>query len=160
MPSLATNGENIQIMYTENKETLGSNLTPLQQQRFDLIFPVYGKSAESIVQNVYGKGSKSWSSFLEKMDAMQEAKPHLKGYYNSLYDAFDLNQVYAPGQVIGIVNEVRRQMGLNPYTEKIKIQSEYDFNAIFLVEDVYNDPGEGEKRQLLGYKPVAKVKPE
>jgi hypothetical protein len=146
-------------MFTQ-EEKLGSLLTPMQQQRFDLIFPVYGKSAQNIVLNVYGKGKNSWSSFLERMDSIQEAKPHLKGYYSALYDAFELYQVYSPGQVIGIVNEVRREMRLNPYTEKIKLQSEHDFNAIFLVEDTYNEPIDGEKRQLLGYKPVAKVSPE
>lgn len=140
----------------------GSPLTPLQQQRYDYLFPFYGKHAATIVTNLYGKGKNSWAVFLEKMDTLMEAKPHVKAYYNALYDAFDLNRVYTTGQLIANVNDARRQMSLVPYTERIKSQSEHDFNLIFLVEDVNTDsPVDGVmKKTFFGFKPIAKVTPE
>lgn len=142
-------------------ELNGSKLTTQQQQRYDLLFPIYGKHAAQIVTNVYGKGKSSWSSFLEKMDTIEQAKPHMKEYYDALYDTFEIGKVYSPGQVIGKVNETRREIGLIPYAEKIKIQSEHDFYLLFLVEDSYVSVDENgvDSRVFEGYKPVVRIKP-
>ncbi len=138
-----------------------SELTPIQQQRYDLLFDIYGHNASAIVTNIYGKGSCSWSSFLEKMDAMEQAKKPQKDYYDALYEALPLNDVYRPGQIISITSIVRRQLGLPQYTEKIKAQSENDFSAIFLYKEVPIEvDGDKDKKELKGYKPLVRIKPE
>jgi hypothetical protein len=145
------------------QETSGSQLTPLQQQRYDYLYPIYHESGIEIVRNVYGKGRKSWLAFLDKMNIVLQAKPSLKEYFNALYETFEIGLVYTGGNIIGLVNEARREMGLNPYVEKIKILSEYDFNLVFILEDVYEEVEliEGEiTKVFVGYKPLAKVKPE
>jgi len=145
------------------KETSGSQLTPLQQQRYDFLFLTYGLAGVEIVKNVQGKGRKSWLAFLDKMNIVLQAKPSTKEYYNALYETFQLNEVYTGGQIIGSVNETRREMGLQPYVERIKIQSEYDFNMVFLIEDIYEEEeliGGETTKVFKGYKPIDKVKPE
>ena len=140
-----------------------SDLTSIQQQRYDFLFDIYGHNALDIVTNIYGKGSCSWPNFLEKMDAMEQAKKPLKEYYNALYELFNLYEVYLPGKIISMVASVRRDLGLPPYTEKIKTQSEADFSAIFLYKEkneVQVDEDGSEKKVFLGYQPLAKVKPE
>jgi hypothetical protein len=148
----------------ETQSQVGSvepKLTAIQQQRYDFLFPIYGHSALEIVRNIYGKGKSSWPSFLERMDAVAEAKRHTKEYYNALYETFGIGQIYAPGQVIGDVNDTRRHLGLVPYTEKIKLQSEQDFNLLFLVEDCYEDEATVSGKKILkGYKPVARIMPQ
>jgi hypothetical protein len=150
-------------MQTQSHESLtGSKMTSIQQQRYDYLFPVYGKLAYDIVINIFGKGRNSWPSFLEKMSQVEESKANVKQYYKALYDTFELYEVYTPGQVIGNVNIARKEMGLISHTEKIKRQSEYDFNLVFVVEDHYESLVEDgvEKKKFIGYKPVAKVLPE
>jgi hypothetical protein len=144
------------------KETDGSQLTPVQQQRYDYLYPVYGESASTIVKNLSGKGKKSWASFLERMEQVRQSKPNIKEYYDALYEAFDLNQVYTAGNIIGTVNEARRDLGLIPYTERIKIQSEYDFNLVFLAGDSFEDEEvDGVITKVFkGYIPLARIKPE
>jgi hypothetical protein len=137
-----------------------STLTPLQQQRYDFLFPTYGPHAEPIVRNLYGKGKCSWSSFLEKMAQVCDAKSNKKEYFEALYEVFSLGEIYSSGEIIGAVNEVRRDLGLSLYTEKIKIQSEYDFNLVFVVQDMYEPREDSVKKTITGYMPVAKVLPE
>jgi hypothetical protein len=146
-------------MQNQSQELTYSGLTPLQQQRYDYLFPIYGKHAAEIVTSIYGKGKNSWASFLEKMDAIDQAKPHVKEYYDALYDTFQIGKVYQPGQIIGNVNEARRELGLIPYTEKIKIQSEHDFYLLFLVEDSYVSSEDGGTKTFEGYKPIVRIKP-
>lgn len=149
-------------MQNQSHEFSNSKLTSLQQQRYDFLFPMYGKLASDIVTNIFGKGKNSWPSFLEKMSQVEESKAHVKEYYKALYDTFELYEVYTPGQIIGNVNLARKEMGLISYTEKIKRQSEYDFNLVFVVEDHYESLVEDgvEKKKFIGCKPVAKVLPE
>jgi hypothetical protein len=137
-----------------------AKLTAVQQQRYDYLFPIYGRTAASIVTNIYGKGKNSWASFLEKMDLVMEAKAFTKEYYNALYDTFVIGEAYPPGQIIGDVNDTRRQLGLVPYTEKIKLQSEHDFNLVFIVEEILESSVDGVlKGKLVGYRPLVKVMP-
>jgi hypothetical protein len=140
---------------------LGVNtlFTPLQQQRYDFLFPMYGPLSGDIVTNLHGKGKYSWTTFLEKMNAVEQAKAHVKEYYKALYEAFALYKVFTSGQIIGIVNEVRRDMRLIQYTEKIKLQSEHDFNLVFVVVDQYKEVEieSGMAKEFVGYKPVAQV---
>jgi hypothetical protein len=146
-------------MINQVLELSSSKLTPIQQQRYDFLNSMYGEHAADIVRNIYGKGKYSWNTFLEKMDAVEQAKAHIKEYYKSLYDTFELYEVYTGGNIIGKVNEARRDMGLLPYTEKIKLQCEHDFFLVFVVKDHYEAKlVDGiEKKELVGYVPVAKV---
>lgn len=137
-----------------------ADLTPIQQQRYDLLFEIYGYTTASIVTNIHGKGANSWPNFLEKMDAMEQAKKPLKDYYEALYDVFELYGTYTPGQIIGNVATVRRQLGLPQYTERIKAQSENDFSAIFLYKELSEKQAEDgkERKVFLGYQPLARIK--
>lgn len=140
----------------------GSKLTPIQQQRYDSIFPVYGEVSTQIVKMLTGRGRNSWQAFLDKMEYYRKAKTVEKEYYNGLYETFEIGVLYQPGQCVGNVSEVRREMELAPYTDKIKIQSERDFFMIYVVEEVY-ETGlvNGEPKKVLkGYRPLIKVKPE
>lgn len=138
-----------------------SQLTSMQHQRYDFLFPFYGENAKAIVKHLYGKGKSSWASFLEKMDLVRESKSNKKEYFEALYEAFPLGEVFKSGEIIGRVNEVRRDLGLSLYTDKIKIQCEYDFNLVFVVKDVYQpEENDDVKKTFQGYQPVARVLPE
>jgi hypothetical protein len=142
-------------------EPTSSKLTAIQQQRYDYLFPIYGPSAIDIVTNVHGKGKNSWPALLEKQSAIEQAKSHVQGYYDALYETFQIGYVYTPGQIIGNVNEARRALGLIPYVEKIKVQSEQDFFLLFLTQDRYELNTEVSEfaKTFVGYMPVARIKP-
>ena len=147
---------NIQSL-TDNK------LTAIQQQRYDYLYPVYGELSDSIVRSLTGKGRGSWQSFLDKMDIVIRAKAKDREYYDALYEQFPLGELYSPKTILGDVGQVRRDLELNPYYEKMKVQSENDFFLVFVVKEEYQtitgDDGK-EKKVLLGYRPLIKVKPE
>ena len=146
-----------------NDNVTGSQLSSTQKQRYDAIFPIYGEDASLIVKKLSGKSRKSWSAFLQKMHDLMKAKSAELEYYDGLYEAFELGVDYTPSEVIGIVGEVRRDLELDPYVEKIKVQSERDFHKLFVCEDVYDEvvAEDGKiKKKVVGFKPVYKVKPE
>ncbi len=144
-----------------NVQETGSQLTAMQQQRYDLLYPIYGEESEIIVKSLSGKSRGSWQSFLDKMEHVRKAKTSEKEYYAALYESFELNREYTPSEVIGIIGEVRREMGLDLYIDKIKIQSEHDFFLVFVVREVHEEQGEeGKKKKVKGYIPLIKVLPE
>lgn len=144
------------------ESTNDSKLSSVQQQRHDSIVGVYGDASVQIVKTVIGRGRNSWPSFLDKMEHYRKAKSIDKEYYDALYEAFELETLYLPGSVVGNVCEVRREMDLPSYTERIKIQCERDFFLIFVVEDVYEMAiVDGESKKVFkGYKPILRIKPE
>ena len=148
-------------MLVENDNVTGSQLSSTQKQRYDAIFPIYGEDASLIVKKLSGKSRKSWSVFLQKMHDVMKAKSAELEYFEGLYEAFELGVEYTPSEVIGIVGEVRRDLELDPYVEKIKVQCERDFHKLFVCEDVYEEDAEdGKRKKVKGYKPMYKVKPE
>lgn len=140
----------------------GSQLSSMQQQRYDYLYPIYGSKSESIVRKLSGRGRNSWSAFLDKMDHVMRAKSNDKEYYDALYEQFPLNELVQPSSIIGNVGEVRRNLDLSPYRDKLKIRSEHDFFLVFIVEDVYvEEEINGQKvQELKGYKPIIRVMPE
>ncbi len=150
-------------MLVETEIVTGSQLSSTQKQRYDVIFPIYGEGASLIVRSLSGKSRKSWSVFLQKMHDVMKAKSSELAYYDGLYEAFELGIEYSPSEVIGIVGEVRRDLDLDPYIEKIKVQCENDFHKLFVCEDVHDDIAAEDgkiKKKVKGWKPVYKVRPE
>jgi len=139
----------------------GSVLTSVQQQRYDSIYSVYGEISTFIVKALAGRGRNSWQTFLDKMDQVRRAKSVEREYFNALYETFELNLVYPPNEVVGYVAEVRRELELPPYIDKIKIRCEHDFFLVFVVEEAFEEIMVNGviKKVLVGYRPIVRVKP-
>lgn len=114
------------------------------------------------MQSVNGKGKNSWPTFLEKMEQVLKAKATIREYYENLYDSFTIGETYASAEIIAKVAEVRRDLELLPYRERIKALSEQDFIKIFIVEEIYevSESGTVVKKVFKGYKPCIRIKPE
>jgi len=140
-----------------------SGLSSTQQQRYYSLISTYGdKQARQIVVGLTNRGKNSYAAFIDKMEEVQKAKHDEQDYYTSLYEAFELNTFVSLGDVIRGVGDVRRTLELESYKTKLKIRSEADFFRIFIFEEVYESDGkvEGNERTLIGYVPIAKVRPE
>lgn len=138
------------------------DLTAIQQQRYYSLAPIYGDSAIDIVINLTTRGKNSYSDFLDKMHTVIKAKHDANDYYSALYESITLGDTISPGEVIQKVSDVRRELELEPYREKLKIQCEADFFLLFVFEEVHQEETiDGKtKKVLVGYKPLAKVRPE
>jgi hypothetical protein len=142
--------------------TDGEKLTTVQKQRYDYLFPIYGELSYDIARSITGKGKNSWQSFLDKMDIVTRAKSRDKEYYDALYEQFSLGELYTSSDIVGHVGEVRRDLELSPYIDKLKVRSEYDFFLVFMTEDIHDEVTDNGKikKVLKGHKPLIKVKPE
>jgi len=139
------------------------NLSSSQQQKFYTLKPVYGTTAAiNIVANLSDKGKNGYSAFLDKMDAVTKATYEVEAYYDAVYDEFQLNQQVTPGDIILKIAETRRKLELEPYRDKIKLRSESDFFLLFVYKEVRSprtDESGVTKNELVGYIPLARVKP-
>jgi hypothetical protein len=144
--------------------TYVNDLTTTQQQRYYSLISTYGdRQAIEIVQGLTNRGKNSYTTFIDKMEAVVKAKHDEQDYYTALYEAFELNKQVTLGDVIRIVGKVRRNLELDPYKTKLKIRSEADFFGLFVFEEVYKietDSDSNETKTLIGYNPIARVRPE
>lgn len=145
---------------TTDKSTLPStynDLNPRQKQRVDYMQGLIGDKAFELVINLEGRGRNSFESVYNKVTALLNARHEGQRYFDTLYENIDLNKVYTVTHIIGIVAEVRKDLKLPPYLTSPKTHCLNDLFNLFLVKDeVIASP----KRQLVGYRPMVRIKPD
>jgi hypothetical protein len=157
-----------------NTELMGSNepnealtynaLTYMQKQKYDYLKTLIDneKLTLQLVVLIEGRGKNTFDAVVEKIELLNNAKQQEQRYHDALYDNFQTDNTYTSADIISVVSEVRREVGLKPYTSRWKQNCEGDFLTLFIVHDVYSEvEQEGKsKKQLVGYKPVFKLKNE
>ena len=73
---------------------------------------------------------------------------------NALYQAFELDVEYNSDQIIQELSQVRSSLGLAPYAN-VKAASMNDFHRLFINKNITK-----EKRKVIAYKPIFKLRPE
>lgn len=139
-----------------------SELGSTQKHRYNYLLPLFGGQTMTLVPLIEGRGKNSWIKVSEKIDNLIRTSYDEQSYHDALYDTFEIGKTYTPGEVVGVVAEVRRKRGLKPYASRIKINCEADFFNLYIIHDVYTEEEiDGEvKKTLTGYIPMFKLKPE
>lgn len=137
------------------------NLTYIQKQKYDYLFRIYEDIAKTVllVSLIDGRGKNSWNKVYLKIVELETSKSSVQQYQDALYDNYEIDVLYTSSEIIGIVAEVRRDLGLPPYLTRLKINCENDFFNLFIIHDDYSVNSEG-KRKLIGHRPKFKLKPE
>lgn len=144
-----------------NEEAVTFKMSYQQKQRFDYLLPVYGEDkTTSLIMLLEARGRNSWANVHDKIKIVNHATHAVQSYHDMLYDNFEEGKTYSPQQIIGIVADVRRDMDLDPYITRIKYNCEADLFNLFIVQDVYKEVAVDSAivKQLVGYKPVFKLK--
>ena len=143
---------------------LVSDLNSKQLQWFYSLVSRYGSQAKDIVVSLTDRGKNSYPAFVDKMNKVTKAGHEDENYHNALYEAFELNQMVDPFQIIQKVTDVRNDLELEPYKSKLNIRCEADFLNLFVCREEYEEGqdvnGETLKTDVLkGYVPIVRVKP-
>ncbi|WP_017257835.1 hypothetical protein [Pedobacter arcticus] len=135
-----------------------------QKQRYYYLFPIYNDHSVvvNLVLNIQGRGRNSWTNINKKISLLNDSERDIQQYHDAIYDNFEIDEVYSPAETIGIVADVRRDLGLPPYINRLKKFCEEDFFNLFIVDDVFEDiiVGQEVQKKFIGYKPVVRLKPE
>jgi hypothetical protein len=162
---IGLNNSNTQVAGSKlNSVKNAESLTYAQKQRYHYLFPIYNNEeiVIDLVTKIQGRGRNSWTEINKKIELLNSGSREQQQYHDALYDNFEVDQVYSSAQIIGIVAEVRRDLGLDPYINRLKKFCEEDFFELFIVDDVFKAviDGDDAAKVLAGYKPVFKLKPE
>jgi hypothetical protein len=136
------------------------------KQRFAVLRGVYQSDAITLKLTLLldGKGENSYRKVTDKIEDILQADYKNQQYHDALYDAFDLDIQVTAEDIMSTVAAVRRDNGLPAYISSIKTNSLRDFNRLFVVSYVYQAVPIEEtpkvKRQVIGYTPLFKLKPE
>jgi len=147
-----------------------ADLTRLQQQRYAHLNGIYSNHDASLqlVQLLEPKGENNWKGVTDKIDKLIRADYKEQQYDDSLYENFNLGEVYTSADIIRIVGIVRRDVGLPIYLSSLKRNCENDFMRLFIVRTISEDIGcidhtPGATKQkcvIFGYKPLFRLKPD
>ncbi|WP_172338416.1 hypothetical protein [Mucilaginibacter sp. SG564] len=143
-------------------QTAYGQLTALQKQRVDYLKPMIGDHAINIVPLLDRTGPNSWAVVHDKVSKIDKATYDEQSYQAALQEAFIINEVCQPSDVITNVSQVRSDLKLPPYLTNLKKNCETDFFNLFIVKEVYiTEEVDGKsRRRFAGYKPVICLKPE
>jgi hypothetical protein len=131
-----------------------NELTPIQKERFNAIYHIYGDFAAVIVKEVNGNGLRSWKTFFTNALRVYKARNSEAEYYTALTNTFETGVTYSLDEISRSVNEERADLGLDPFIKRINAQCEDDFLKVFFVEVVYDPTRKG---KVIGYKPLIPV---
>ncbi len=135
-------------------ETKSPKLSSKKKERINYFSPFYGEDATEVVDLLSSKGENSFVAIQKKLNSILHASYRDKEYMDALYSAFEILIEYTPDDIIQEVSQVRSSLGLEPYPN-VKSSSLGDFMSLFITERIID-----EKRRLLAYKPVFRIKPE
>lgn len=139
-----------------------NSLSYMQQQKYDYLktLMIDEQLTLKLVTFIEGRGRNNFDSVLQKIDLVNNANHLEQMYHDALYDNFVIGNTYSSPEILGIVGQVRREAGMKPYLTRIKQNCEHDFFALFIVHEVYLEiEVDGKvKKQLIGYKPMLKLK--
>lgn len=139
-------------------------LTYSQKQKFNYLSSIYDDKDAllKLVKLIDGRGRNSWTKVNAKIAFINDADRDTQRYLDALYDNFEVGKTYTSDQVISVVADVRRDLGLLPYITRLKRYCEEDFFALFIIheksETISNHGAETSK--FIGYVPMFKLKPE
>lgn len=136
-------------------------LSYMQKQKYAYLKGMVNSKelALQLVVLIEGRGKNNFDSVIEKIDMLNNAKQSEQRYHDALYDNFKLETVYTSDEIISIVSQVRKEVGLKPYSSRWKQNCEADCFMLFIVHEVYSHcEDSSSKKQLSGYKFVFKLK--
>ena len=134
------------------------DLTPLQKERYNMIFHIFGKRSIKIISLLKGKGSRSWKSVFENIQEVNKPSTDvLKKYYTILDESIDLEEnMYTSDQFEQLVSQARYECGLPAFGKGIKKKCREEMFKLFMW-DAGTNLTDG-KETLLGYKPIFRLK--
>ncbi len=141
-------------MNNNNQEISSPKISSKKKERTNYFLPFYGEDAQEVVELLSAKGENSFPSVQRKLNIILHAPFGKKEYKNALYAAFELNEEYNSDQIIQEVSQVRSSLGLEPYAN-VKSASLDDFHGLFINKNITND-----KRKVIAYQPIFKLRPE
>lgn len=139
-----------------------ANLTYAQKEKYASLLKIYNDKTLDCVTTLSSRGENSFTSLHSKLQRIEGANYEEQEYHDSVYSAFELGKTYSDAEIIGLVSEVRRDLGLLPYDKRIGQQCIRDFKQLFLYTEVFEtfEIDGVEKRISKGYRPLFKIKPE
>ena len=139
-------------------------LSYAQKQRYHYLYPIYNDHSVviNLVLNIQGRGRNGFLNINKKISLVNDSERDVQQYHDAIYDNFEIGEVYSSAEVIGIIADVRRDLGLSPYINRLKKFCEEDFFNLFIVDDVFEDViiDKLVQKKFIGYKPVVSLKPE
>ncbi len=155
-----TGNENSTINLNENVEDKPKSLSYLQKERYNYLLTFYNsEEAMNLLFKIDKTGPNSWASVQTKLNTLKHSSYAQKEYEDSLYDAFELDEMVTDEKIIQMVTNVRSDMALDSYVNRIKVQCFNDFQNLFIVEKVFSSDAPADKRKKeIGYKPVFRNK--
>ena len=147
-----------------------SDLTTQQKQRYAHVRGIYVNDEESLnlILLLEPRGGNSWKSVTDKIDNIDRGDYKMQMYHDALYDNFEIGVTYTSDDIIRIIGQVRRDMGLQTYISSLKKNCESDFNQLYIVHTITTDvccDGNDEgglkmKKLIVGYRPMFRLKPQ
>ena len=141
-------------MNNKNEEISSPKISSKKKERINYFLPFYGEDATEVVDLLSAKGENSFTSVQRKLNTILHASFGEREYMNALYEAFELDEEYNSDQIIQEVSQVRSSLGLEPYVN-VKSASMGDFHSLFINRNITN-----EKRKVIAYQPIFKLRPE
>lgn len=154
------------ISQSETREVKSfADLTYGERQKVDYLCSVYNNDETTLlklIQCMEYRGRNSWASVNQKLDLILNATREQQRYIDALYDSFEVNKQYTTNDIVQIVGNVRRSIGLPPYMARIRTNCTEDFFNLFLAWDTANTITIGDEVQTYstGFTPLFKLKPE
>jgi hypothetical protein len=130
-------------------------------ERYHSIYPIIGKTAQTVVSNLKGRGRNSWKTVQANIQLVNSpTTSQLKEYYNLIDQDIDLDEDYYTNEdFTNIVCSAMFKLGMQPFESRIASKCEDEMFKLFLWEDVYSEPLlSDEKPVFIGYKPICRLK--
>src|SRR3569833_1366358 len=83
-----------------------SELGATQKPRYNYLLPTFGDKTMELVLFIEGKGKNSWPKVSEKIDNLIKSSFDDQSYNEAIYDNFEIEKTYTPGEIVGVIAEV------------------------------------------------------
>jgi hypothetical protein len=135
-------------------------LTPKQRERYNYLYAHFDHEANlRIVFHISSRGPNSWKEVQPKIEGLKHASYIEQEFNDGLYEEFDLSHSVMFDDIVRTVCDVRSNLKLPLYRDRIKLQCLQAFLNLFIVEAIYSDPA-NKRSPVIGYKPIISLKPE
>jgi len=145
-----------------------ADLNPQKRIKCAQFLPYFDEQRSVELTEMLDKaGENSFKPVLAKVHILSIEKPEVQVLNDKLYEAFPLNQQVNEAGVISTVSKVRRELGLQPYTQALTATCMSEFRKLFIVRVTHSQqltanstPSNPKYRKAKdGYTPVFKLKP-
>lgn len=149
---------------TENTTLSLDNITRGQRQKVNYLLSIYDdqQTVMKLVGYLDYRGRNGWIDITTKIDKIINASALERMYIDAIYNNIDIAEQYSSDQIIQLIGETRRKLGLRAYVGQIRRSCEDDFFSLFIVKNVTEPIAvNGEvKERIVAYQPVFRLKPE